>query len=48
METPEWKKFAAEQYLDPDSYMGPAKFGAWVAAEVETMRKFMKTFRIIK
>ncbi len=48
METPEWKKFAEEQYLDPESYMGPDKFGSWVAGEVETMRKFMKTFGIIK
>jgi tripartite-type tricarboxylate transporter receptor subunit TctC len=48
METPEWKKFAEEQYLDPESYIGPDKFGAWVAQEVETMRKFMKTFGIIK
>jgi tripartite-type tricarboxylate transporter receptor subunit TctC len=47
-ETPEWKKFAQEQYLDPDSYMGPDKFGTWVATEVETMRKFMKSFGIIK
>jgi tripartite-type tricarboxylate transporter receptor subunit TctC len=48
METPGWKKFAEEQYLDPESYMGPDKFGPWVAREVETMRKFMKTFGIIK
>ena len=27
MDTPEWKKFAQDQYLDPDSYMGPDKFG---------------------
>ena len=47
-DTPEWKKFAEEQYLDPDSYMGPDKFGTWVATEVETMRKFMKSFGIIK
>lgn len=47
-ETPEWKKFAADQYLDPESYMGPEKYGPWVAAEVETMRKFMKTFGIVK
>jgi tripartite-type tricarboxylate transporter receptor subunit TctC len=48
METPEWKKFAEEQYLDPESYMGPDKFGTWVASEVETMRKFMKTFGMTK
>jgi tripartite-type tricarboxylate transporter receptor subunit TctC len=48
METPEWKKFAEEQYLDPESYIGPDKFGAWVASEVETMRNFMKTFGMTK
>jgi tripartite-type tricarboxylate transporter receptor subunit TctC len=47
-ETPEWKKFAQDQYLDPESYLGPDKFGSWVAAEVETMRKFMKTFGMVK
>ena len=48
MDTPEWKKFAQDQYLDPESYMGPEKFGAWIASEVETMRKFMKTFGMTK
>ncbi len=47
-ETPEWKKFAEEQYLDPESYMGPDKFGSWVAGEVEMRGKFMKTFGMIK
>lgn len=48
METPEWKKFADEQYLDPESYLGPEKFGAWIASEVETLRAFMKTFGMAK
>ena len=48
METPEWKKFAQDQYLDPESYMGPDKFAAWIASEVETMRNFMKTFGMAK
>jgi tripartite-type tricarboxylate transporter receptor subunit TctC len=48
LETPEYKKFAAEQYLDPESYMGPDKFPAWVNSEMETMRNFMKTFGMIK
>jgi tripartite-type tricarboxylate transporter receptor subunit TctC len=48
METPEWKKFAEDQYLDPESYMGPTKFPAWVASEMETMRSFMKTFGMVK
>ena len=43
MQTPGWKKFAAEQYPDPDSYMGADEFAAWVAGEMETMREFMKT-----
>jgi len=47
-ETPEWKKFAQDQYLDPESYMGPDKFAAWIASEVETMRNFMKTFGMTK
>jgi tripartite-type tricarboxylate transporter receptor subunit TctC len=48
METPEWKKFAEEQYLDPESYMGPDKFSAWINSEMETMRNFMKTFGMAK
>jgi tripartite-type tricarboxylate transporter receptor subunit TctC len=48
METPEWKKFAEEQYLDPESFMGPEKFTGWVSSEVETMRTFMKTFGMVK
>jgi tripartite-type tricarboxylate transporter receptor subunit TctC len=48
METPEWKKFADDQYLDPESYMGPDKLKAWVSSEMETMRNFMKTFGMVK
>ncbi len=48
IETPEWKKFAEEQYLDPESYLGPDKFASWITSEVETMRSFMKTFGMIK
>jgi tripartite-type tricarboxylate transporter receptor subunit TctC len=48
LETSEWKKFAEEQYLDPESFMEPEKFSAWVSAEVETLRAFMKTFGMIK
>jgi tripartite-type tricarboxylate transporter receptor subunit TctC len=48
METPEWKKFAEDQYLDPESYMGPDKLKAWVSSEMETMRNFMKTFGMVK
>ena len=48
METPEWKKFAQDQYLDPESYIGPDKFAAWIGSEVETLRNFMKTFGMAK
>ncbi|NWF91497.1 MAG: tripartite tricarboxylate transporter substrate binding protein [Syntrophaceae bacterium] len=48
METPEWKRFADDQYLDPESYMGPDKLSEWVASEMETMRNFMKTFGMVK
>jgi tripartite-type tricarboxylate transporter receptor subunit TctC len=48
MDTPEWGKFAAEQYLDPESYMGPEELATWVTGEVETMRQFMKTYGMAK
>ncbi len=48
IETPEYKKFAQDQYLDPQSFMGPDRFPDWVAAEVKTMEKFMKDFGMIK
>ncbi len=48
METPTWEKFAADQFLDPESYMGPDKFSSWVAKEEKTMRAFMKTFGMVK
>lgn len=47
-ETPGWKKFADEWYLRADSYMGPDKFGAWVAGEAETLDRFVKEFGIRK
>ena len=48
MGTPDWKKFADEQFLDPESYMGPDKLPKWVTQEMETMREFMKTFGMVK
>jgi tripartite-type tricarboxylate transporter receptor subunit TctC len=48
MDTPEWKKFGQDQFLDPESYMGPDKLGSWVISEMETMRNFMKTFGMAK
>ncbi len=47
-QTPGWKKFAVEWYLRADSYMGPDKFGAWVAGEAETLDRFVKEFGIRK
>jgi tripartite-type tricarboxylate transporter receptor subunit TctC len=47
-ETPEWQKFAKEQYLDPESFMPPEIFTPWVIKETETMREFMKTFGMVK
>jgi tripartite-type tricarboxylate transporter receptor subunit TctC len=47
-ETPGWKKFAEEWYLRADSYMGPDRFGAWVAAEAATLERFVKEFEIRK
>jgi tripartite-type tricarboxylate transporter receptor subunit TctC len=48
METPEWQNFNKSQFSDPESYMGPSQFQAWVTSEVETMRSFMKTFGMVK
>jgi tripartite-type tricarboxylate transporter receptor subunit TctC len=48
METPEWKKFAESLYFAPDSYMGAEELGPWIRSEAETMKKFMKTFGMVK
>lgn len=48
MDTPAWKKFAGDQYLDPESFLGQDKLQAWVASEMETMRNFMTTFGMVK
>jgi len=48
VETPEWQKFAKEQYLAADSFMPPEKFSPWVAKEMENMRNFMKEFGMVK
>ena len=47
-ETPEWQKFAKEQYLAPDSFMPPEIFAPWVVKETENMRNFMKEFGMVK
>ncbi|MBI4592716.1 MAG: tripartite tricarboxylate transporter substrate binding protein [Candidatus Rokubacteria bacterium] len=48
MDTPQWKKFAAEWYFAPDSYMGPDRFGRWVAGEVDTLERLVKEFGLKK
>ncbi|MBI3634999.1 MAG: tripartite tricarboxylate transporter substrate binding protein [Candidatus Rokubacteria bacterium] len=44
IDTPQWKKFADEWYMSPDSYMGPEQFGKWVAGEVDTLDRLVKEF----
>jgi len=48
MDTPQWKKFAEEWYFAPDSYMGPDRFGKWVAGEVDTLDRLVKEFALKK
>ena len=48
VETPEWKKFAKDQYVDEDSFMGPDAFPKWARSEMEVMRKHLIQFGLIK
>jgi tripartite-type tricarboxylate transporter receptor subunit TctC len=48
IDTPQYKKFAAEWYMSPDSYMGPETFGKWVAGEVDTLDRLVKEFGLRK
>ena len=48
MDTPQWKKFSDEWYFAPDSYMGPDRFGKWVAGEVDTLDRPVKEFGLKK
>jgi tripartite-type tricarboxylate transporter receptor subunit TctC len=48
METPKWKQFAEEWYFRPDSAMGPAEFGKWVAGEVDELDRLVKEFGLRK
>jgi tripartite-type tricarboxylate transporter receptor subunit TctC len=48
MDTPQWKKFAEEWYFASDSYMGPDRFGKWVAGEVDTLDRLVKEFGLKK
>ena len=42
METPEWKKFAEEWYIRPDSYQGPDFPRGWTTRS--TLERFVKEF----
>jgi tripartite-type tricarboxylate transporter receptor subunit TctC len=48
MDTPQWKQFAEEWYFAPDSYMGPERFGKWVAGEVDTLERLVREFGLKK
>lgn len=48
VETSGWKKFAEEWYIRPDSFMGPERFGPWVASEATTLDRFVKEFGLKK
>src|SRR5207237_8933164 len=48
METPQWKKRAGDWYVRMDSFMGPDRFGAWVAGEASTLDHFVKEFGLRK
>ena len=44
MESPEWKRFAAEWYFRSDSYQGTADFTGWVTGEIGTLERLVKEF----
>jgi hypothetical protein len=48
MDTPQYRKFADEWYMSPDSYMGSETFGKWVAGEVDTLDRLVKDFGLRK
>jgi tripartite-type tricarboxylate transporter receptor subunit TctC len=48
MDTPQWKKFSEDWYFAPDSYLGPDRFGKWVAGEVGTLERLVKEFGLKK
>jgi tripartite-type tricarboxylate transporter receptor subunit TctC len=48
MDTPQWKKFAEEWYMRPDSHLGPDRFRAWVDGETQTLDRFVKDFGLKK
>jgi tripartite-type tricarboxylate transporter receptor subunit TctC len=48
MDTPQWKKFAEEWYMSPESYQGPEQFTRWVSGEVATLERLVKEFGLRK
>ena len=48
MQTSQWKKFAEEWYMSPDSFMGHEQFGPWVAGETATLERLVKDFGLRK
>jgi tripartite-type tricarboxylate transporter receptor subunit TctC len=48
MDTPQWKKFAEEWYMSPESYQGPEQFTRWVGGEVATLGLLVKEFGLHK
>ena len=48
METSQWKAFAQASHMAPDSYLGPARFEAWVAAEAETLDRLVRELGLRK
>lgn len=48
VETPEWKKFATDQFVDQDSFMDQDKFSTWARSEMEVMRKHLVEFGFVK
>lgn len=48
METQEWKKFAEDWYIRPDSYLGRQEYEKWVAGEVAILNKLIIEFGLRK
>ncbi len=48
MQTPQWKRFADEWYMSPDSFMSHEQFGPWVAGEAATLERLVKEFGLRK
>lgn len=47
-ETPEWRKFAEEWYMRPDSFMGPEQFGPWVKEQARLLTTYVNEFGLKK